>query len=94
MTGEKEKRGTIRAVNPDSKTLTLRGHGMRRHEIAWLSNTQVLRNGKPVGPEALRKGERVTVTARKEGGRLIASEIIISERREARVSRHTHQPRD
>lgn len=92
MRGERERSGRIRFVDPSNKTLALRGP-MRAHEFTWSKDTEVLRNGKSVGPDALRKGDRVHVTYRKEGNQLMASQIVISsERRQARRSRsHSEQ---
>lgn len=91
---EQQKNGTIRSLDLSSKTFALKGgHRMHRNDIAWSKSTEVLRNGQAVGPEALKKGERVTVTVRKEGDRLIAQQIIIQERQQARTGKRAHQER-
>jgi hypothetical protein len=94
MRGEKEQRGTIRFVDPSSRTLSLKESRMRHRDIAWADNTEVLKNGKPVGAAALQKGERVTViVGRDQSGKLFASQIIIRERQQARAGKHAHQER-
>lgn len=85
-----QSQGTIRSVDTSSKTLSLKGARMHR-DIAWSDQTQVLRNGKEVSPEDLKKGERVSVTFRKEGDQLIAQQIVIRERQQARATRHHHR---
>ncbi len=88
--GQHQSRGRIRSLDPSSQTLSLRGVKMHR-DFAWSNNTQVLRNGKPVSADELKKGERVRVTYRKEGGKLIADQIVIKERQQARAGRQSHQ---
>ncbi len=64
---------------------------MHREEIAWSGQTQVLRNGKEVGAEELKKGERVSVTFKKEGDKLVAQQIVIRERQQARAGKRSHK---
>ena len=88
--GEHQRQGTIRSINPDSKILVLKGLRMHR-DFAWSDSTQVLRNGKPVSALDLKKGERVNVTFRKEGGKLVAEQIVIQERQQAKASKRSHR---
>jgi Cu/Ag efflux protein CusF len=85
-----KSQGTIRSVDTSSKTLSLKGARMHR-DIVWSDQTQVLRNGKEVSPEELKKGERVSVTFSKQGDQLIAQQIVIRERQQARTGRHHHR---
>ena len=89
---ESQKQGTIRSVDSESKTLSLRGTRMH-NKFEWSNDTEVLRNGKKVSANDLKKGERVSVSYRKEGDRLIAQQIVIQERQQARAGRHSHQGR-
>jgi len=68
-------RGTIKEVTPDHVILTAKGADQA---FALGADTSIVRGEGPVRIEDVRVGERAVVHARREGGKLRATEIRLA----------------
>jgi len=69
--------GTVRAMDPDSITVTTRSSPTPVHYVFTKTTSYVDENGNPVSVETVRSGAPVTVYYDQDGDRLVASKVVV-----------------